>query len=67
MKITITCHQDNSFSFIVVGYTQVHNVSVAWNTNRWALHNFTTNELEDMGSDVLPDWNSIMQYLQELN
>jgi hypothetical protein len=67
MKITITSFEDNSFSFVVIGSIRLFNVSLSWQTDKWVLWNFTTGIALDMGSDVLPDWTSIMQHLQELN
>jgi len=63
-KITITCHIDNSFN---VKVEDGKLLSLCWknDSQQWELYDSLGDFKMSFGSDVLPDWTSIIQYLQE--
>ena len=63
-QITITAHKDNYFN---ITYGDNVNAALYWYNNEWNYTNFRDGKKHTFGSDVLPDWTSIIQYLHELN
>lgn len=62
MKITIECFPDNYF---FITYGDFTSSSVAWckHTESWYFNDL--NGSINLGNAPLPDWTSLMQYLQE--
>ena len=64
-KITIAAYPDNSYN---VKVDDGELLSVAWrDKTHWVLSDPLGDFKMDFGNEVLPDWTSILQYLQELN
>lgn len=63
-KISIECFPDNSF---YITYGNFRSGTVAWckYTESWYFN--SQYDAINLGNAPLPDWTSIMQYLQELN
>jgi len=62
-KITITCHNDNSFN-VKVNDNKL--LCVTCRNGEWSFYDPLGDFKMSAGTDVLPDWTSIIQYCNEL-